>query len=196
MPLKKGNLYVFGDSGMIYVALQQKPYWQINLYNSAPALESYEVIRRLASNPPDFVVVDSASLTFDLVPAYIRNAEILNFLVRNWVPYEKIDNRYWIARRVSERDTPTFSLKAWSKVLGTQIDFGQLNLSVANNSSIRCFQGNSFCGYALSGASGQLSRNRNYEIDGVSFSVRLSVKGESQPFAVPVRYLWFVQFVK
>jgi hypothetical protein len=196
MPLRKERIYVFGDSGMIYVALKQKPYWQISLYNSAPSIESNEVIKRLASNPPKFVVVDTASLNFDLVPAYIRNSDILNFLVRHWVPYEQINDRYWVARQVSERDTRSISLKAWSKLLGTQVDFGELKLDSAKNSTKKCNQDNSFCDYALTGMPEHFSRSRNYEIDGVSFLVRLSVESGDQSFSIPNRFLWFNQLVK
>lgn len=88
------DLFVLGDAAILYVLLEQRPPWQINVYNTSPVADQRKVVAWLASHDPSVVVVDRRLMSFDDVPHQVR----IPFV------YEYVVPRYGLARHVGPFD--------------------------------------------------------------------------------------------
>jgi hypothetical protein len=192
LPFTSKRFYVYGDSGYIYVMAGQKPYWQINLYNSAFPTDQNRVISELRNNKPKYVIVDLAALNFDLVPHYMRNPQLLQYVLTNFKIEKKLNDQYWIlvSRKQSEVSLGN-DVSDWTDIFGTTIDLGWVGTNYQGKSPhISCGNQNNYCDSKLIAQNDELVRELNFMVESKEFRVRLSVSELSDDFKIPVDFIW------
>lgn len=191
---KNESVYIFGDSGMHYVYLKQKPFWHINLYNSAPERETEVVLHELKTRQPDVVLIDLDSLTFDLVPAHLRNYRILGYILDNWMPSDEMVQGFSVARRITSYTSMEERLSAWTEVLGNSIELESISGLESQTTQRHCNYRNNFCASILVERQGTFYRSVQFSIRGTIFAVHLKVDSPDSAFSLPLDYLWFMNF--
>lgn len=123
------KLFALSDDPILYVLTGQPPVWQVNQYNTAPWYEQEHLIASLREDPPDYLVAIPGRLTFDLVPLAVRDPDVVEFAVENYVADGSADPYVVLRRRrAGESVQPAF----WRDVFGDTLDLGMLPLLLAN----------------------------------------------------------------
>ena len=192
LPYTSQRFYVYGDSGYIYVMANQKPYWQINLYNSSLPTDQIRIISELKNNKPKYVIVDQSALNFDLVPHYMRNPQLLQYLLKNFKIERRINSQYWILIPRNPSDIPVSNdILGWSEIFGTKIDLGWVATNYGGKSPfISCTNQNNFCNAKLLHLNGVLVRQLHLTVESIQFEINLFVGEYSDDFKIPLDYIW------
>lgn len=192
LPFTHKKFYVYGDSGYIYVMAGQKPYWQTNLYNSALLTDQKTIISKLKADKPKYVIIDKNALNFDLVPHYMRNPQLLRYILLSYKFERRLNDQYWIL--VSKNPSEVGVISDVSKlagVFGSKIDLGWVATNYEGKGSfISCSQRNNFCGSILLSQGGAMVRELDLIVESNEFKISLFVYEFSDDFKIPLDFVW------
>ena len=136
-----GKVYVLGDAGLIYPILGQRPYWQINNYDSSPYLQQRRVVAQLESDPPAVVLVDRRDLFFDGVPNVLRTPLVHDFVVERYQFSHSVGQfDVLLPSRVTQPDWPY-----WTELLGDSLPLGRLPAATTAQTGNRCLSSSPDC---------------------------------------------------
>ena len=115
------DIFVLGDSQVLYTLLQQRPPWHIVPYNSSPLNDQRRIIEELEEASPSVVVVDRTSQVFDGVPHDVRIPLIFQYVIDNYEFDHAVGPYDILVRRAPDFDK---SAQYWSELLGQDIELG------------------------------------------------------------------------
>jgi hypothetical protein len=116
------NVYVLGDAEIEYILLNQRPPWEINLFNASPIGDQRHVVAWLDDYRPA-VVIDAPNLVTDGVPMPVRVPLIYQQIVATYEP-ERVVAGYEVLRRMRVGERP--AAQFWLKTLGDVLDLGAI----------------------------------------------------------------------
>ena len=116
------NVYVLGDAEIEYILLNQRPPWEINLFNASPIGDQRHVVAWLHDYRPA-VVIDAPNLVTDGVPMPVRVPLIYQQIVATYEP-ERVVAGYEVLRRMRVGERP--AAQFWLKTLGDVLDLGAI----------------------------------------------------------------------
>ena len=114
--------YVLGDDALLYVALRQKPPYYITIYNMSPMSAQMNTINWLQRKRPDWVVWRPSFKLMDNVPNTVRVPLVYEYIVRKYVPFERIGDFNILQRRNGNDGRIDFSF--WADQLGRNLALG------------------------------------------------------------------------
>jgi hypothetical protein len=126
-PLLRGgssSLYVLGDAPVEYVLLDQRPPWEINVYNTSPIRDQAHVIAWIDQHRPSVVVLDRQNgQLFDGVPNDVRIPLVYQKIITSYEP-ETTSGPFDVLRRMQSGQQPADGF--WLNRLGAVLDLGAI----------------------------------------------------------------------
>lgn len=114
--------YVLGDDALLYVALRQKPPYYITIYNMSPMSAQMNTVGWLKRKRPDWVVWRPSFELMDNVPNTVRVPLVYEYIVKNYVPFERIGDFNILERRHGSDGRIDFAF--WANQLGRSLELG------------------------------------------------------------------------
>jgi len=114
------QLYAFNTSPLIYLAYQQRPPYNFNIYNISPYEEQYKLVQWLKNNSVEFVLWNPQLSKLDNVPYTVRFPILMEELTSSYLPYKYVNSDLHILRRRKKPELP--ALQYWLQHLGHKID--------------------------------------------------------------------------
>lgn len=189
------SLFVLGDLPLLYLFFPASTPYHVNTYNASPVGAQQEMREWLLRTKPDIVVVDPNALVFDDIQMVVRIPLVTEEIVRDYVPFDRIDRYPLLARRRSDQVIP-FSF--WRGLFGASIDYGYLLTDIRGPASATCAQDR-----VKSGCLRYLNITFEGDVPGpqqtavpivvgdFEFQVLFVRVPEQRSYAIPIDRIWF-----
>lgn len=186
------NLFVLGDAPVLYVLLDQRPPWNITVYDTSPLESQRRAIDWLEEYRPRFVVVDRLETTFDGVPHQVRIPLVYRYVVENYVLDRSVGTFDVLRLRLPAEPV---GHKYWASALTTELDLGHVPNVSSYGELEPCGAGTANdCGKFLrlhapsKDASGLVQTRVRFGIETVN--VKFTADGDRNVYTLPLARTW------
>ncbi len=196
---RKPTFWVLSDAQILYLLLDQKPPYHLNLYDASPITEQRRMIELVDERQPEYMVWYRELVDVDAVPYTVRDPLVFNFAIGHYVPLQ-LGRRQCPAgvvdcgradvlrkRRPGER----IPVRYWRARLGTSIELGYIP-SYADPPETPC-SGDDCAPYAVvhgsapKGTKIALSLSGN----GMKYSAVFTARDGVSDYTIRLDRLWF-----
>lgn len=120
---KKKSLFVLGDLPILYLFSPGPTPFHVNHYNASPIRAQNNLRTWLGRTKPEVVIVDPNQLTFDDIQLVVRIPIVAQWVILNYVPYDRVGRYPLLARRLPNQP---IDLAFWQGLLGNRVNYGHL----------------------------------------------------------------------
>ena len=126
------NIFVLGDRSTFYWGTSSYKYWTIS--NWSTYSDQKRLLRQLKLTAPTYIYLDrrDLTLTFDRVPAVLRNASVYRWVIENYSFKASLNEGDLLVK--SPVNSSKIGWSYWNQVLGTKLGLGYLGNAFGINS--------------------------------------------------------------
>ncbi len=180
------DVFVLGDRSYFYWVKGARHYWTIS--NWSTIIDQGKTLNQLKRSPPKYIYLDTTepTLTYDLVPPYIRSPQIYSWVVKNYVFSSRGAFGDFLIRK---QPLETNSLDYWQKIFGNQLFLGYMGYGTTIPNA--CSVSKPCAPYLVNQFSqGEQVGYVDIFCGKTKFNITFSTKKEGN-FVFPLNRLWF-----
>ena len=141
------KVYVLNDNSILYVLLDQKPPYNINLYNASAVYSQKQNVNWLKNNDPKFIIWDKTKKNFDLIPNIVRSPIIYEYIVKNYSFYKSVAGFDLLIKNL---DVSSMDKEYWKNNFTKKINLGFIPGASNIKKDKECFKYSNKCRPVLS----------------------------------------------
>ncbi len=184
---------ILGDSQMTYVLLDQRPLYELEMYDAGRISEQRNMLSELSARRPPYLIL-SQGFDQDGIPYDVRDPLLYTWMVRNFVPVTVFPEVDILRRRKARQEIPA---RFWTSQLGAAENLSYIpSMSDAAGSS-RCTGGSGCVRYALASGRAPAGTLVTLTVSGQGRAYQVQFLARSDVSVYPVRLdrLWFSPLV-